>query len=97
MEHLINILKGAVTGENVIYIITEREHLGLLPSGAFIIVLTADLQTIKQRFKQRMGGALPAPVEKMLEAKHGIYNDFPCDIKLNGGYNLQEVFKKMGL
>lgn len=91
------ILKGAVDGQNVIYLITEKEHLQLLPEGAFVIVLTAQLDVIKARFKERMRGNLPLPLEKMLESRHGMYDDMPCDLKLDGNYNIEEVTKKLGL
>ena len=67
-----NLLKDAVEGDNIIYIITEREHLNFLPDNTFKIVLTADIEVIKDRFKARMRGNLPLPLEKMLEANHGI-------------------------
>lgn len=91
------LLSNALLGDNVIYIITEKEHLNLLPKGAFKILLTAELSVIKQRFKERMRGNLPLPVEKMLESKHGIYDNLQCDLKLNERYNMQEIFKKMKL
>lgn len=89
------LLKESVTGENLIYIITEKEHIALLPSGAFIIVLTAPIDVIKERFKERMRGNLPAPVERMLEAKHGMYDDFSCNLKLDAGYSIEDVFAKL--
>ena len=89
------LLSNALLGDNVIYIITEKEHLNLLPKGAFKILLTAELSVIKQRFKERMRGNLPLPVEKMLESKHGIYDNLQCDLKLNEHYDMQEIFKKM--
>ena len=91
------LLKESVTGDNVIYLITEKEHLYLLPEGTFKIVLTAELEVIKERFKERMRGNLPLPVEKMLESKHGIYDNLQCDLKLNENYDMQEIFKKMKL
>ena len=91
------ILKDAVDGQNVIYLITEKEHLQLLPEGAFVIVLTAQLDVIKARFKERMRGNLPLPLEKMLESRHGMYDDMPCDLKLDNNYNIEEVTKKLGL
>ena len=60
-------LAAAVHGDNIIYVISEKEHLPLLPNGAFRILVTADLELIKSRFAQRMRGNLPAPVEAMLE------------------------------
>ena len=85
------ILKESVQRDNIIYLITEKEHIQLLPKGAFRIVLTAELDTIKARFKERMRGNLPMPVEKMLEAKHGMYDNLECNLKLDGNYNVEEV------
>lgn len=84
-------LKTSVTGENMIYLITEKEHLTLLPQGAFKIVLTGELESIKERFKARMRGNLPMPVEKMLESRHGMYDDLECDLKLGSDYSIEDV------
>ena len=84
-------LKTSVTGENMIYLITEKEHLTLLPQGAFQIVLTGELEVIKERFKARIRGNLPLPVEKMLEARHGMYDNLECDLKLDGNYSIEDV------
>ena len=84
-------LKTSVTGDHLIYLITEKEHLALLPEGAFKIVLTGELEAIKERFKARMQGNLPLPVEKMLESRHGMYDNLECDMKLDGSYNIQDV------
>ena len=91
------LLNGAVDGENVIYIITEKEHLAFLPENAFKIVVTADIQTIKERFKERMRGILPPPVEKMLENSHGVYDNLECDLKIDENYNIENVFKKINI
>lgn len=69
----------AVRGENLIYVITEREHLALLPEGSLRILVTADLEMIKARFASRMKGTLPKQVELMLEKKHGCFDEEPCD------------------
>lgn len=97
METFKAALKAAVAGDSIIYIITEKEHIPLLPEGAFRIVLTAELETIKARFKERMRGNLPVPVEKMLEAKHGMYDDLACDLKLDSQYNMEDVLAALGL
>ncbi len=95
LEKFKMMLNEATTGENIIYIITEKEHVDLLPKGAFRIVLTADLDTIKERFKERMRGVLPPPVEKMLESKHGMYDGLECNLKLDANYNIEEVLAKI--
>lgn len=78
-------LNAAVNGENIIYVISEREHLPLLPEGALRILVTADLELIKERFAQRMRGHLPAPVAAMLEKKHGCFDSEPHDIHVISG------------
>ena len=78
-------LNDAVNGENIIYVISEKEHLPLLPEGALRILVTADLETIKSRFAQRMRGNLPAPVATMLEKKHGCFDAESHDIHFVSG------------
>ena len=95
LEKFKAILKEAVAGDDLIYLITEKEHIPLLPEGAFRIVLTAELEVIKERFKERMRGNLPLPLEKMLEAKHGMYDSLPCDLKLDAGYDIADVISKL--
>ena len=91
------ILKEAVVGDNIIYIITEKAHLQLLPEGAVRIVLTEELEVIKKRFRERMRGNLPIPLEKMLESKHGMYDNLECHLKLDAGYNIGEVLATFNL
>ncbi len=67
-------LNRAVSAENPIYVISEPEHIGLLPERAIRIFVSADLDTIKERFRTRMHGNLPASVSDMLEKKHGIFD-----------------------
>lgn len=76
-------LQESVSGENLIYVIAEKEHLRLIPEGAVRILVTADIDTIKERFAKRMGGNLPAPVATMLERKHGCLDNEPCDFRVN--------------
>ena len=78
-------LTAAVNGENIIYVISEKEHLSLLPEGALRILVTADLELIKSRFGQRMRGNLPAPVAAMLEKKHGCFDAVSHDIHVVSG------------
>ena len=73
-EHLFKEKLKAATVENIVYVISEKEHLNLLPSEAMRILVKADTDTIKERFKKRMNGNLPLPVEQMLMRKHGIYD-----------------------
>ena len=78
-------LSAAVSCENIIYVISEKEHLSLLPEGALRILITADLELIKSRFAKRMRGNLPAPVAAMLEKKHGCFDAESHDIHVVSG------------
>ena len=77
-------LNSAIAGENVIYVISEKEHISLLPDGAVRILVKADIDTIKERFKARMHGNLPVPVEQMLERKHGMFDNEMYDYQFDG-------------
>ena len=54
------------------------------------ILVTADLLEIKARFAQRMRNSLPAPVEAMLERKHGCFDAEPHDIHVVSGETDQD-------
>ena len=77
-------LESAVSGNNVIYVISEPEHVRLLPEGAVRVLVTADISVIKERFRARMHGNLPAPVEAMLERKHGMFDGGSYDYRYDG-------------
>lgn len=76
-------LKQAVSGENIIYVISEKDQIDLLPPEAVKILVTAGLDTIKERFKARMRGNLPQPVEQMLERKHGMFDAGDYDFRFD--------------
>lgn len=87
-------LQAAMSGENVIYVIAEKEQLALLPEGAIRILVTADLETIRERFARRMHGTLPAAVATMLEKKHGCFDQEPHAIHvISGESDLEEICK----
>ena len=89
-------LASAVNGEHIIYVISEKEHLSLLPEGTLRILVTADLELIKARFAQRMRGNLPAPVAAMLEKKHGCFDSEPHEIHvISGESDLDEVVSRI--
>jgi Folate-dependent phosphoribosylglycinamide formyltransferase PurN len=77
-------LEKAVSGQSIIYVISEPEYLSMLPQGAVRILVGADLETIKERFKSRMHGHLPEPVARMLEKKHGIFDGGSYDFYYDG-------------
>lgn len=77
-------LKNAVSGSHIIYVISDPEHLALLPDDAVRILVSADLETIKERFRARMHGNLSAPVAAMLEKKHGMFDTESYDYHFDG-------------
>lgn len=71
-------LRAAMAGEAaLIYVITEKELLPLLPEGCLRVLVTAPLPQIRERFARRMHGQLPAPVAAMLERKYGEFDAEP--------------------
>ena len=80
-----SLLREALSGrEGVIFVATEKEHLALVPQGAFRVLAQADLGIIKTRFAGRMGGNLPGPVAQMLERKHGMFDSYSRDYTYDG-------------
>ena len=77
-------LKNAVNADNIIYVTSEKEEAAFLPDGAVKILVYADLETIKERFRQRMHGNLPQPVALMLEKKHGMFDSGDYDFRFDG-------------
>ncbi|MDR0326359.1 MAG: AAA family ATPase [Oscillospiraceae bacterium] len=86
-------LRSHETAEEVIvYVISEKEHLALLPERAVRILVTAELDVIKERFTKRMNGHLPAPVAAMLEQKHGLFDDEKHDLHVKDAEdNLSDI------
>lgn len=84
-------LSDAVEGAHLVYVISEQEHLELLPEGAVRILMTADLQLILERFSARMRGTLPPPVKQMLEKKHGVFDAIPHHYHVHNSENVDAV------
>ena len=76
-------LEEAVSGDNLIYVLSEPALLDLLPEGAVRVLVRASLDTIQDRFRARMRGNLPAPVAEMLARKHGMFDAAPCDYRFD--------------
>lgn len=89
------LLVQSVDGDNVIYVISEAEHLQLLPENCFRILVTADLSVIKERFSVRMRGNLPPPVAAMLERNHGKFDGIQHDFHYKNADDYQAVKDKI--
>jgi shikimate kinase len=88
------LLEAQDAPEVIVCVISENEQLVLLPQRAVRVLVTADLQTIKDRFAKRTGGTLPPPVEAMLERKHGMFDRIACDYHfVNGQDDTDEIIK----
>lgn len=84
-------LRESLSSGNLIYVISEKEHLEMLPQGAVRVLMTADLTLIEDRFAARMRGKLPQPVKQMLEKKHGIFDSVPHDFRIHNNENTEDV------
>lgn len=76
-------LEEAVTGETVLYLISEKEQIPLLPQGSRRFLLTASLERIKERFAARLHGNLPPPVAAMLERNYGQFEQKEWECRLD--------------
>lgn len=72
-------LQDAMTDGHIIYVISEKEHLSLLPNGTLRVLVTADLELIEERFVARMHGNLPESVKMMIQRNHGVFNEEKYD------------------
>lgn len=91
------LLAQAVDGdEHIVYVISERAHLALLPEGCRRVLVTAELDVIRARFAQRMHGQLPPPVAAMLERQHGCFDQEPHDLHVRSGeLDIDEVCRQI--
>jgi len=67
----------------LVYVITEKPQLSLVPDGAVRVLVTAPLDVIKRRFAARAGGTLTPPVVAMLERKFNTFVNEPRDLHID--------------
>ncbi len=67
----------------MVYVISEKGQLALLPEGCLRVLVAASLETIKERFAARMHGNLPTPVATMLERKFGQFEAIAHDLRID--------------
>ena len=92
-KQFIDMLDSYETGNDyIVYVITEKEHLAFLPQKAVRVYMTADIETIKERFAKRMNGNLPPPVVAMIEKMHTLFDDETYDLKIeNVDRNISDI------
>ena len=88
-------LAEAVTGEHLIFVISEKEQVSFLPDGAVTVLMTADLSSILERFSARMRGNLPELVRQMLEKKHGCFDNGNYDHRIHNCRDIDTVIGKI--
>ena len=69
--------------ETILYVISEKDQLALLPEGCVRVLVTAGLAPIQERFAARMHGNLPAPVAAMLERTYGRFETEAHDLRVD--------------
>lgn len=74
----------------IIYVISEKGQLALLPEHCVRVLVTASLGTIKARFAQRMHGNLPAPVAAMPERSFGQFEQTPHALRIDTEHTAAE-------
>lgn len=78
------LLAAAQPGEDyVIYLVTDKSLLNVLPDGCLRILCKAQLKTVKERFAAQMGEPLTLPMSTMLERQYNSFDDCPHDIFLD--------------
>ena len=66
----------------IIYVLSEKQHLQLVPDHAYRILMSADLDLICKRFSNRMNGKLSDPVKSMLKSKHNCFENEAYDVRI---------------
>ena len=80
--------------DGVVFVVSEKEDLILVPENALRILFTADIVAIKERFRSRMHGNLNQTVEKMLERKAGLFREEYHDLVIESDKTSKEETKE---
>lgn len=87
----VQLMQEKIQSEDLlITVFSEPEQVALVPQGALRVLVTAPLEVIFERFRTRMHGQLPPPVETMLGRKHGQMDNLPHDLHLVSGEQTPE-------
>ena len=76
-------LAQAVTDGSIVYVLSEKEQLGFLPQGCLQVLVTASLDSIKQRFAARMRGTLTPPIAAMLDRRYGQFESDAHELRID--------------
>jgi len=71
------------SSDDIIYVVTEIDDLNLLPKNAFKVLFTADLNTIKKRFAERINASFSIQIENMLKRKQELCSKQTYDLLVN--------------
>lgn len=73
--------EAMVSDHNIIYVISEKDQVSLLPEEAIRVLATADINFIKDVYTERMKGNLSTAAREMLEREHGSFDGVKHDIQ----------------
>ena len=71
------------TEDYVIYIVTDRELMELLPPRCLRVLCKASLKTVKARFSAQMQEPLTAAMAAMLKKQYDSFDDCPHDLRVD--------------
>lgn len=73
------------SGANIAYLITEKDQLDRINEieGILKVKFTASLDTIKERFSQRLRGNMPQAIENMIERQYNEWDSIIGDINID--------------
>ena len=71
------------TEDYVIYIVTDRELMELLPPCCLRVLCKASLKTVKARFSAQMQEPLTAAMAAMLKKQYDSFDDCPHDLRVD--------------
>ena len=71
------------TEDYVIYIVTDRELMELLPPRCLRVLCKASLKTVKARFSAQMQEPLTAAMAARLKKQYDSFDDCPHDLRVD--------------
>ena len=71
------------TEDYVIYIVTDRELMELLPPRCLRVLCKASLKTVKARFSAQMQEPLTSAMAAMLKKQYDSFDDCPHDLRVD--------------
>ena len=77
------LMEEQFTDSYVIYIVTERELMELLPPRCLKVLCKANLKTVMARFSDQMQAPLTPAMTAMLKKQYNSFDDCPHDLSVD--------------